>query len=70
MLFRSPEAITWHFAGSWLHMKSLVHSSPIPLDERFPKSKGLLERSVSIPIFVNMDKDIPEKSFNALKKLF
>jgi len=43
-----PEAITWHFAGTWTHMKELN----INQDNCFQKSRELLDRAVSIPITV------------------
>lgn len=46
-----PEAISWHFAGSWDHIPEIknFHTS-----NRFSKSHEILSRAVAIPIFVNM----------------
>ena len=61
-----PEAITWHFAGAWSHMPELVSSCPGGLDLAFPKSRSLLERSVSLPISVEMKNDYPREIRKAL----
>ncbi len=57
-----PEAYTWHFAEEWEHIKFKKKN------KKFPISKKYLSRAVSIPIFIKMKKDIPNKIFNALKK--
>ena len=60
-----PEAITWHFAGTWSHMPELINHNE-ELINAFPKSHELLNRSVSLPIAINMVKDFPLKIRNAL----
>jgi len=60
-----PEAITWHFAGSWEHMPSL-NQLESNNDKKYKKSLSYLTRAVSIPITVNMDKKLPNKIKNAL----
>jgi len=49
-----PEAITWHFAGTWDHMPELVKRNGEDLTNAFPISLDLLNRSVSLPIAINM----------------
>ena len=49
-----PEAISWHFAGTWDHMPELVQRNEGDLTKAFPKSLDLLNRSVSLPIAINM----------------
>jgi 8-amino-3,8-dideoxy-alpha-D-manno-octulosonate transaminase len=56
-----PEAITWHFAGTWTHMPSLVQANGGDLAQAFPKSQELLGRAVALPIMVNMAPDMPQK---------
>jgi len=56
-----PEAITWHFAGTWDHMQELVNRNGIDLINAFPKSIELLNRSVSLPIAINMLDNFPTK---------
>ena len=64
-----PEAITWHFAGTWTHMPELVEQY-VNLKTSFPKSVELLNKSVSLPISVKMDDNIPQKIKNALMRVF
>ena len=61
-----PEAITWHFAGTWDHMPELVARNGEALHNAFPKSLELLNRSVSLPIAINMIEDFPSKTRNAI----
>lgn len=60
-----PEAINWHFAGLWNHIPELVKKYK-NLQEAFPKSNEILNRSVAIPILINMPSDFPEKIYSAL----
>lgn len=53
-----PEAITWHFAGTWNHMPELVATYP-DLSDAFPRSRALLSRAVALPITVKMQSDLP-----------
>ncbi len=62
-----PEAIAWHFAGTWDHMPSLVAANGGNLTRSFPKSKALLDRAVALPIMVEMDPNVPRRVFEALK---
>ena len=52
-----PEAITWHFAGDWEHIKEIYK-----FKKKLKKSRKLLERCVSIPIFLN-------KGYNEANKI-
>jgi 8-amino-3,8-dideoxy-alpha-D-manno-octulosonate transaminase len=61
-----PEAITWHFAGTWNHMMELVDRNGEELAKAFPKSLELLNRSVSLPIAINMVEDFEIKIREAL----
>jgi len=61
-----PEAITWHFAGTWDHMPELVNRNGKDLTNTFPISLELLNRSVSLPISVNMIENFPQKIEKAL----
>ena len=64
-----PEAITWHFAGAWNHMPSLVRSHGGDLSRAFPVSLGWLERAVALPIFVRMPEDLPTRTCVALRRV-
>ena len=55
-----PEAVTWHFAGTWSHMPELVarHGD---LSNAFPATAARLARCVSLPVIVNMDEAVPAR---------
>lgn len=55
-----PEAVTWHFAGTWNHMPELVahHGN---LATAFPATAARLARCVSLPVVVKMDESVPAK---------
>ena len=63
-----PEAMTWHFAKYWSHMKELSDSHKGKLKISFPKSERLLKKCVSIPINCKMKKNIPLNIKNSLTK--
>jgi 8-amino-3,8-dideoxy-alpha-D-manno-octulosonate transaminase len=65
-----PEAITWHFAGTWDHMPSLVRANGGDLSRAFPQSQGWLGRAVALPIVVKMPPEIPQKIREALAGVF
>lgn len=56
-----PEAISWHFAGMWEHIPSLQKAHNYKIKDYLRESEELLSRSVSLPIFVNQNKDLGEK---------
>ena len=62
-----PEATTWHFAGHWNHIK-LLKKKYKNLKKNFSKSNSFLKRSVSLPILVNMNSNIPSKIKLAIEK--
>jgi len=47
-----PDAIDWHFSGTWNHMFKDVPAYRETYSTEWSKSAELLDRSVSIPIFV------------------
>jgi 8-amino-3,8-dideoxy-alpha-D-manno-octulosonate transaminase len=55
-----PEAVTWHFAGTWSHMPELVarHGD---LSQAFPATAARLARCVSLPVTVKMDEGVPAR---------
>ena len=61
-----PEAYSWHFAGTWNHMAELYSSHGGDLVNAFPSSNKILERAVSLPVGVKLDKDVPKKIRSAL----
>ena len=44
-----PEAITWHFAGEWNHIKELKRKYS-NLENEFKNSRSLLQKAIAIPI--------------------
>ena len=64
-----PEAITWHFAGTWNHMNELVDRNG-DLDQVLSESKEKLHRSVALPVSVFQDPSRLGKLERALNKVF
>ncbi|MFM8902643.1 MAG: DegT/DnrJ/EryC1/StrS family aminotransferase [Actinomycetota bacterium] len=64
-----PEAVTWHFAGTWTHMPELVERHGGDLSTQFQDSRKRLERAVSLPVVVKMDETVPARLHKALKKV-
>jgi 8-amino-3,8-dideoxy-alpha-D-manno-octulosonate transaminase len=64
-----PEAVTWHFAGTWTHMSELVARHGGDLAKAFGPSRSRLERAVSLPVVVKMDETVPARLHTALSKV-
>jgi len=62
-----PEAISWHYAGEWTHMKSLVERNSKNGSLTFPESEKILSRAVSIPINLKMNDAFPRKIARILR---
>ena len=63
-----PEAVTWHFAGTWSHMPELVAKHG-DLSKAFPATAARLSRCVSLPITVKMDEATPAKMRQAIQSV-
>ena len=61
-----PDAIEWHFAMYWDHIFKKFGMNKKKLKKILKKSNDILERSVSIPIYVNDT----QKKIQAKKKIF
>jgi len=61
-----PEAITWHFAGTWRHITPLAERHGGRLEQAFPGSRARLERAVSVPVLVRMPEGQPERLAEAV----
>lgn len=48
-----PDAIDWHFAGTWNHMFHGVPAYKNTWQTQWKKSADLLSRSIAIPVYVN-----------------
>jgi dTDP-4-amino-4,6-dideoxygalactose transaminase len=49
-------------------MPELVAAHGGNLSNAFPRSRGLLERAVSLPVMVNMQESLPQTIFEALSE--
>ena len=58
-----PEAYTWHFAGTWSHMKELVasHAHEGSLADAFKKSSNLLRQHAAIPVPLHFSEGYVDK---------
>jgi 8-amino-3,8-dideoxy-alpha-D-manno-octulosonate transaminase len=63
-----PEAVTWHFAGTWSHMPELVARHD-ELASAFPATAERLSRCVSLPVTVKMDESIPARVRAAIESV-
>ena len=52
-----PDAIDWHFSGTWNHMFQEVPEYKHCWQTKWERSAKLLSRSISLPIFVNKNED-------------
>jgi len=50
-----PDAIEWHFAKYWNHMLKELQMSKKELNKYLNPSSEIIERSVALPIMVNVD---------------
>lgn len=64
-----PEATTWHFAGTWIHMPELVAAHGGSLKTAFPVSSTLLARGVSLPVTIKMRDTMPDDVRAALSEV-
>ena len=60
-----PEAITWHFSGSWSHIKELE----LKKNNNFKKSKEILDKCVAIPIQYKMKQNFPNIVQQTIKEV-
>ena len=63
-----PDAIDWHFARHWDHIFDRYDLSLNDLFKLTQKSADILDRSVAIPIMVNIDSEIVLKNSDILSK--
>lgn len=63
-----PEAYTWHFAGTWDHIKELSSAHNQNLASEFPRSREILSSAVSLPISVRIKHDETKRLREALLK--
>jgi len=56
-----PDAINWHFAGTWSHI--------FPEIDIWPNTENLLTRAVAIPIMVKMDEEQINKVIRTINEI-
>ena len=65
-----PDAINWHYAGTWSHIFKGYKKN---LEEVWSQSTNLLRRAIALPIMVNMTderiNEIVEKVKVAIKEV-
>lgn len=49
-----PDAMNWHFAGRWKHMRNRLPNPAEPWEGRWNRSADLLERAIALPVMVKM----------------
>jgi 8-amino-3,8-dideoxy-alpha-D-manno-octulosonate transaminase len=62
-----PEAITWHFAGTWDHMPTLVKHYG-NLQKHCAASEAILRRCVALPVTLDVADDFGLKVVSTLKQ--
>lgn len=66
-----PDAINWHFAGTWDHMLNQYGEYKNKnLLEEFKQSNTLLRKAIAIPIFINMDNSQIKNIVTTFKEIF
>lgn len=64
-----PDAIDWHFAGTWNHMFVNVPAYRDTWKTQWSKTAELLARSIAIPIFVKTTKEELEKHLDIINSI-
>lgn len=57
-----PEAINWHFAGTWSH----IFNNP---ERKWKKSGKILKRAIALPVYVKMTDEQIQKVVNAVREI-
>ena len=63
-----PDAMNWHFAGTWDHMLASFYKKP--LLKEFERSWNILERTVALPIWVQTKEPWIEQYIQAISQVF
>ena len=68
-----PDAMNWHFAGRWKHLRQRLPMPDAPWDGRWAQSAELLERAIAVPVMVKMTEariaEIAEKLLRIAKEI-
>ncbi|MBP7088037.1 MAG: DegT/DnrJ/EryC1/StrS family aminotransferase [Candidatus Omnitrophica bacterium] len=66
-----PDAINWHFAGTWGHIFYICPKyKGKDLEKVWNQSTNYLRRAVALPIMVNMSQEQIKKIIQAVKEIF
>ncbi|MFC1478502.1 DegT/DnrJ/EryC1/StrS family aminotransferase [Candidatus Margulisiibacteriota bacterium] len=65
-----PDAINWHYAGTWTHIfYDYPEYKDLDLEQVWPQSTGYLKRAVALPIMVNMTDERIEQIIQAVREV-
>jgi len=64
-----PDAIDWHFSGTWNHMFINVPKYKDTWKSQWAKTANLLSRSIAIPVFVKTSTDELQKHVEVINKI-
>lgn len=64
-----PDAIDWHFSGTWNHMFANVPGYRDTWKTQWGKTAELLARSIAIPIYVKTTQEELEKHLNVINSI-
>lgn len=64
-----PDAIDWHFSGTWNHMFANVPEYKNTWKTQWRKTSELLARSIAIPIYVKTTNDELEKHLEVINRI-
>lgn len=65
-----PDAIDWHFAGTWEHIfKEVPEYAGKDVSRMFPASEAILRRAISIPIMIKMDDQRIRHVIDSIKEI-
>ena len=64
-----PDAIQWHFAGTWNHMFNNVNKYKNTWKKEWQFGRDLLKRSIALPILVKSNKDYIDKHVSAINNI-
>jgi len=63
-----PDAINWHFAGTWKHMLKDFYGME-DIEKLWPLSRNLLESSIALPINIKMSEEEKDKMVEVVARL-
>jgi len=65
-----PDAIDWHFAGTWDHIfKEIPYYDNVNFKSCLKRSEDILRRSISIPIFIKMNDERIDHIKSSIKEI-